>query len=328
MATPSTAVTRYELSMPFSEFDLMMNRKDFIGPQVMKPRSVSIQSANVGKVPIEELLGSQDTARNPGAAYKRGDFEFTTFSYACQEHGWEEPIDDATLAIYKDIIDAEAIHSERASSFVCDKYEQDVASAIYNTSTWTGASLTTGISNEWDDWSNATPIEDVNNAKEKVVTGSGLEANALIMNSWQYYNLCNTAQIVDRVKYTVTPTQSEMRNAVADAIGIKYILVAGGLKNTANKNQTASISRIWSNEYMMVARVAETEDPKEPCVGRTFIWTGDGPGAIGSGEELAMVMEEYRDETIRGSVIRARNNRDIVVMYAEAGHLLTNAITI
>lgn len=328
MATPSTAVTRYELSMPFSEFDLMMNRKGYIGPQVMKPRTVSIQSANVGKVPIEQLLGSKDTSRNPGAGYKRGDFEFSSYNYACQEYGWEEPIDDATLAIYSDIIDAETIHSERAASFVCDHYERDVATAVYNTTTWTGASLTTTITNEWDDWSNATPISDVGNAKEAVADGSGLEANALILNSWQYFNLCNTAEVVDRVKYTQTATQSVMRSAVADALGIKYVLVAGGFKNTANQNQTASISRIWSNEYMMVARVAETEDPREPCIGRTFIFTGDGPGSVGTGEELAMIMEEYREEKVRGSVMRARNNRDLVVMYPEAGHLLSNAITI
>jgi len=328
MATPSTAVTRYELSMPFSEFDLMLNRKGFIGPSVMKPRTVSIQSANVGKVPIEQLLGSRDTERNPGSSYKRGDFEFTTYSYACKEHGWEEPIDDATLAIYRDIIDAETIHAERAASFVCENYERAVATAIYDTSTWTGAALTTTITNEWDDHTNATPITDVINAKEKIASGSGLEANALILNSYQYSHLANCDEIVDRVKYTNTATQSVMMNAVADALGLKMILIAGGFKNTANQNQTASISRIWSNEYMMLARVAETEDPQEPCIGRTFIWSGDGPGAVGTGEELAMIMEEYRDESIRGSVIRARNNRDIVVMYPQAGHLLSNAITI
>jgi hypothetical protein len=39
-------------------------------------------------------------------------------------------------------------------------------------------------------------------------------------------------------------------------------------------------------------------------------------------EALAVVVEEYREESSRASVLRARNDRDIEIMYAEAGHLL------
>lgn len=328
MVMPSSAITRYDLSMPFTEFDLMMNQKGFIGPQVLRPRLVGVQAADVGKIPIEALLQQHKTKRASGAGYRRGDFEFGKYNYATNEYGWEEPLDDRTLAIYADIIDAEDVHSMRAMGFVADEFERDVAAAIYDTATWTGAALTTTITNEWDDWSNATPIQDVHNAKEKVRTGSGLEPNALILNSWQLFNLCNCAQIVDRVKYVQRADQASMLAAVADVLGVRHLLSAGGFTNTANPQQTAAISRIWSNEYMMVARVAETADPQEPCVGRTFIWTGDGPGAVGSDENLAMVVEEYREEGVRGGVLRARNDRDIVIMYPEAAHLLSNAITI
>lgn len=328
MAMPSTAITRYDLSAPFTEFDLRANRMGFIGPRVLRPRAVAIQSANIGKIPIEKLLSRRSTKRAPGAGYNRGDFEFTTYSYSVQEYGAEEPMDDARIAIYRDIIDAEAVHSERAQDAVLAEYERDCAAALYDTATWTGSALTTAINNEWDDHANATPIDDVRAAKEAVRAGSGLEPNALICNTWQFENLVNCAQIVDRIKYTARATQQEIAAAVADVLGIRYILAAGGYENTANPQQAASISRIWSNEYMMVARVAETDDPQEPCVGRTFVWTGDGPGAPGTGEELALIVEEYREESVRGGVIRARNNRDIVIMYPEAAHLLSNAIEI
>jgi hypothetical protein len=72
----------------------------------------------------------------------------------------------------------------------------------------------------------------------------------------------------------------------------------------------------------MLARVAVTDDPQEPCIGRTFMWTGDGPDAVGTAEALAVIVEEYREEKVRGTVFRARNNRDIEMMYPQAGHLL------
>lgn len=327
MVAPSTAITRYELSLPFTEFDLMMNQKGYIGPQVLKPRLVGIQSADVGKIPIEHLLQQQNTKRAAGSGYRRGDFEFQKYSYNTDEYGWEEPIDDRQLAIYADMLDAESIHADRAAGFVCDQFERDINSAVYDTAVWTGAALTTALTNEWDDHTNATPIDDIFAAKEKVRSGTGLEPNALICNTLQFHHLANCDQTVDRVKYTQTADQGTMMQAIADVLGIKKILVAGGWTNTANPQQAASVSRIWGNEYAMVARVAETEDPQEPCVGRTFIWTGDGPGAVGTEEKLALVMEEYRDEAVRGSVIRCRNDRDIVIMYAAAGHLLSNVIT-
>lgn len=225
------------------------------------------------------------------------------------------------------MIDAETVHSNRAAGFVCDEYERDVAAMIYDEATWNTAALRTTLGTQWDDHANATPIDDIIAAKEKVVSGSGLEPNALVLNRLQFDHLKNCDQIVDRVKYTSEANQEKMSQAIAAVIGVSKLVVAGGLTNTANPQQTASISRIWSNQYAMLARVAVTEDPSEACLGRTFIWTGDGPGAVGTDEKLALVMEEYREEKVRGSVIRARNDRDTLIMYKEAGHLLKGVIT-
>lgn len=328
MAMPSSAITRYDLSAPFSEFDLAANRMGFIGPSVARPVLVGLQAASIGKIKVEELLKAPDTRRAPKGGYGRGQWEFTTFDYACNEYGWEEPLDDANVAMYRDMIDAEGKASQRAIDFVLGGFETAVAAALYNTTTWTGAALTTTITHEWDDSANAVPITDVQAASEIVVTGCGMSPNALICNRAQYFNLCNTAQVLDRVKYTARADQQTMRAAVADCLGIKFIFVANGIKNTAKPGQDVSLSRIWSPEYAMVARVAETNDPKEPCVARTFMWTGDGPGAPGTDEELAVIGEEYREESRRGGVIRERTNYDIVVMYAQCAHLLSNVTTI
>lgn len=326
---PSTAITRLDLSSTFTEFDLAMSRKGFIGPKTLRPRIVGVQAADVGKIPIEALLRTGSDARSPGGGYKRDDFEFSKFSYATAEHGREAPIDDAQLAIYRDILDAEAVQSQRAGDMVLRNYEIDCAAALYDVAVWTGAALTTGITHEWDDATNAVPITDVEAARRKVRAGCGLNPNALICNRDQLWNLSQTAQVIDRIKYWGGDDPKKINAAmIAAMLDLEYILVAGGFKNTANEGQDASISGIWSDEYAMVARVAVTDDPQEPCVGRTFLWDGDGPGAPGTDEELALVVEEYREEAVRGSVVRARNNRDIVVMYAQAGHLLSNVTTI
>jgi len=325
--SPSTAITRLELGSTFEEFDLRMNQAGFIGASVLRPRMVGKNAADVGKIPLKVLLQSRSTRRAPGGGYARDNWEFEKYTYAVAEYGKEEPLDDAQLAIYGDIVDAERICADRAEDAVLNEFERDAAAAVYNTATWTGASLTTAITNEWDDFTNATPINDVMSAINAVEVGSGLQANALVLNRKVFRNLMQCNQIVDRIKYTQTPTVDQIRNALADLLGLRFIFVAGGLKNSANEGQAAAISRIWSDEYAMVCRVAESDDPREPCIGRTFIWDGDSHAAPGDGGRLAVLMEEYREEKLRGTVYRARNNRDIVTMYAQAGHLLSNLTT-
>lgn len=328
MALPSTAITRFELSATFEEFSLAMNRQKFIAPQVFRPRIVGVQAADAGKIELESLLQTPDDHVSPKGGYQRGDFEWTTWQYATEERGREEPINDRRLRMFRDVLDAEAIHTQRAMDIVLRNYEIDAADALYDTDTWTGAALTTGITHEWDDATNAVPMDDIKSAKDKVRDGCGLEANALVCNSDQFWNLMHTDQVVDLLKYWGGDDPKKLNLAVAAALfELDHIIVAGGLKNSANEGQSASVAKIWSDEYAMVCRVAETDDPAEPCIGRTFMWADDGPGATGTEEELALVVEEYREEGVRGSVLRARNDRVIKVMYAQAGHLLSNVYT-
>jgi hypothetical protein len=71
----------------------------------------------------------------------------------------------------------------------------------------------------------------------------------------------------------------------------------------------------------MVAKIATSVDMREPCIGRTFHWTQDGSSIGGT-------VESYREEAIRGDVIRVRHDVDEVILYPEAGHLLSNVTTI
>ena len=63
MAMPSTTVTRYDLSAPFSEFDQSMQNQGFIGSRVLRPRVVGVQAADIGKIPIEAMLKIKDDNR-------------------------------------------------------------------------------------------------------------------------------------------------------------------------------------------------------------------------------------------------------------------------
>lgn len=329
MPSPSTtlATLRPELASSMEEFNLEMSRRGFIGLLVAPSIEVQKPSGDFGKIPVEQLLQTHDTLRASGSGYPRGRFTFTKASFACQENGWEEPIDDREAEMYAEYLDAELVGTARARDFVLRNHEIRIANMIFNASTWTGAGLTTAVVNEWDDAANATPNEDIKAAKAVIRAATGLEPNALILNINVFENLINCDAIIDRLKYagfTDPRPGSITAQALALALNVDRIIVAGqggsAIKATNNQGQSIVTAQIWSNEYAMLARVATSLDPREACVARTFHWGADGSSIGGT-------VESYRDETIRGNVIRVRHDTDEIVMYTEAAHLLSNITT-
>ena len=269
-------------------------------------------------------MAERDTARAPGGGYARGTWEFAPATYATQEHGAEEPVDDNQQAAFQEYFTAEVVSTARAFGAVLRNAEKRVADAVFNTSTWTGGGLTTAVTNEWDDAANATPIIDVENAVTAVYNASGIWADTLVINRQVFRNLRNCAEIIDRINSAGAgnPSKaSDINTAMLAAIfDLEKIIVAGGTRNTANEGQSASPGQIWSGEYAMVCKTADGIDMSEPCIGRTFHWSEDGSSIGGT-------VETYRDEKVRGDVVRVRHQVAEVVLYPEAGHLLSNITT-
>lgn len=318
--TSSLATQRPDLAS-FLEFDLESEKSGFIASQVFPVIDVMSQAGNFGKIPIEQLLQTRDTKRAPGSGYARGSFTFLPATYATEEHGAEEPVDDREAKMYREYFQAEQISTARAFSAVLRNQEQRVASAVFNTSTWTGSSLTTSVGTPWSTIATAVPITNVEAAVQKVYDNSGLKANALVVNWKVFRNLRNCSQIIDRINASGAGSPSKASDVTTQMLSqvfdLDYVIVAGTSKNTAAEGQSASISQIWSSSYAMVCRVSTSADMRDPCIGRIFHWSEDGSSIGGT-------VESYRDETVRGDVIRVRHDVDEVVLYPEAGHLLSN----
>jgi hypothetical protein len=308
------------------EFDLESERAGYVASQVLPIVDVLSQAGNFGKIPLEQLLQQRKTRRAPGSGYGRGTFTFEPATYATEEHGVEEVVDDREAKMYREYFDAEQISTMRAFSAVLRNAEQRAADMVFNTTTWTGAPLFTSITNEWDSnhTTDAVPITNVESAVRKVYENSGLWCNALIINRRVFRNLRNLNQIIDRINSEGAGSASKASDITADMLArvfdLDYVIVAGTSKNSAVEGQAATPTQIWSDEYAMVCKIATSADMREPCIGRTFHWSDDGSSIGGT-------VETYREEAVRGEVVRVRHDVDEVILYPEAGHLLGNITT-
>lgn len=328
MPTPSVAITRLDLSMSYGEFNLEASRRGYIGLQVLPGIGVDLEASDFGKIKVEELMRKvESTERGAKQGYARDDFEWTKDNYQLADHGVEEVVDDLEIERYNDIIRAEIIHTNRAIHRVLQALENDIASALFTSS----FSYKTAVSTPWSTHATAQPINDIDNAIESVKTQLGMNPNALVLSDHALRHFKRCAEVEELLKYSGADDPKSL-GAIAGLMSLfdlEKVLVAKSFKNTGNEGQNASFSRFWDSTMAMACRVdddgmeGDLENP-DPSLGRTLFRSdeADLPGADDG--EASLILEEYREESRRGGIIRARNKRKIKVLHEEAGHLMTS----
>lgn len=325
MPSPSNslATLRPDLAGSVEAFDMMADAGGFIGTRVAPVLEVMEQAGKFGKIPLAELLKNRSTDRAPGAAYSRDNMQFQDASFACAEHGQEEPVDDREARMYANYFNAEVIAARRAVRTVLENHEKRVADLIFNATTFSGQ--TTAIATDWhNNATTATPVNDIEAAVQAAYGKSGLWPNALVINRKTFRRLRMVDQIRDRISSNGAGSSESAGlitvQQIAQVFDLDFVLVAGGTKNSANEGATAAATQIWSDDMAMVCRVATSDDIREPCLARTFHWGEDG-------SQIGTQLESYRDETVRSDIVRARMDTDELLITSECGHLLTGVAT-
>ncbi len=316
MPRPSSTAQRPDLAAVV--YEAVDKPSNFIGLKVMPIFEVDEQTGQFPVIPAEVMFSIPNTKRTSRGHYQRSDWEWEWDNYATEENGFEEPVDDREVRLYRRYFDAEKVAAVRAQRVVLRRQEQRVADMVFNTSNFTPHAVT----HEWDDHDNAAPIDDVKTGRKAIHDVIGIEPNTLVLAYSTFLDLGLCGQIVDRIKYT---TPSVRRGDIgtdllAMAFGVDKVVVGDALYNTAKKGQDASLDALWSNEYAMLCVTDGSPMLGQvPCLGRTFLWTRESP--------TNTVVESYRDETVRGDVIRVRHDTDEEFISTECGYLMSNITT-
>lgn len=316
--TPSTAIQRPDLGLALEEFDLAMSRMGFIGQKVFPVLDVQLVTANFSRVTLQNLLRANiDLGRAPRAKYPRGNGQFTQDNYACKEYGYEEEVDDNESRMYAYTIDSEMIASQVAQDTLLRAYEKRVAVKLTDPAVFTG-NYTIPCNLSWKQYSSATPVKDGKNAIVQIYDNFGIRPNVAVIPWVDFMNLTECSDIIDRIKYSGRDDPKSVTPQMIAALwDIEQVLVPDAVQNMGKDGDaTATLSPVWAGGTGGFYKVAKTRNLKEPCIGRTFNWTGDGGSITGA-------VEEYREEASRGNVYRVRHQTDEKLLNVQMGCLLT-----
>lgn len=314
--TSSTTLERPDLGSIAHEYMYEASQRGFIAGQVLPVFEVNEPAADYPVLPIEAVMKLPDLKRAPRGTYNRDDWEFETSTFNCEEYGTEEPVDDVESRLYQRYFDAEEVAVLRATDRLLRSYEKRVADAVFNTNNITN---TTELGTEWSNIA-CTPKSDVKTAKQAMRAATGLEPNTLIISKKVLENVLISTEIKSYLQYTnphMLLNLEAQRRLLAQYLDLDQVLIGNAMYDSADKGQSMSLTEIWDDEYALLCIVSSGgRNLKEPCLGRTFMWTKDSPNIINA--------EQYREEQCRSNIYRVRHYTDEAFIFTAAGWLLYN----
>jgi hypothetical protein len=181
----------------------------------------------------------------------------------------------------------------------------------------------------WSTHATAKPVTNVQTAKENVWGRTGLWPNCVAMSRKAYDNLILCDEFTDLVHSSgagrsISPGDIDT-SIVANVLDVKYVLVAGAAKNTANEADDVSISSIFTDTKAWVGVVAEDNNIRRPCIGRTFKW--NRTYRLATGEGIDATVERYFSQDRDSEVIRCRHDVDEKELYEDCGEVITGVLS-
>lgn len=151
---------------------------------------------------------------------------------------------------------------------------------------WVTDFFTTGVwatdatpANLWSDYTSSDPIEDIETAKEAILSITGFMPNTMVMGYQVFRKLKNHPDIIDRIKYT--SAQNVTVELLARMFEVDNIYVSQAIKATNVENETGAYA-FTHGKHALLAYVNPTPGEMQPSAGYTFHWTGVS-GGLGAG---------------------------------------------
>lgn len=222
--------------------------------------------------------------RAPNTESAGGGYDLdNTPSYTCLVYAYHKDVDEQE--------DANAdvpLNMERdATRFVTRKLllRQEVqwVTNFFTTSIWTGSSTAGDITPAptWDD-PTSTPIEDVQTQQAAILSGTGFEANTLVLGFQVYQKLIRHPDVIDLIKYGAGPGAPAIANEVALAkiFSVERVIVSKSVKNTAAKTpgSTTFTGSLTAGKNALLCYVSKAPGIMEPSSGYSFMWKGVSRG--------------------------------------------------
>lgn len=306
-----------------------------IASRVLRELTVETRHPVLGLYSREAILGlagfdpeNDDNAGEvaPGTTYPRTRTQTNDVAGDIRKYGIEFPITLEESIDTRNTFQLETGKARMAWGHLQRLRELRVAHlTLQNTTTFTGDLFDDNSGSPWST-SSTDIIGQVEDAIKEVKKRTGMKPNSLIVSDVTMGRMLRNDDLKDYFPGAPRITREMLQDHMSNVFGLDQILVGSGIYNSADMGQTFSGADIWSDKYAMVARLARTDMPDEPCLGRTLrlraaLSAQDRNIGMIDTREGVEIMDYYETQTDK-KVIRAREWVDELFLDTGFAHLL------
>jgi len=311
-----TAVTpgSVHISQYLSDMSIKYANEEFVGDLLIP--DVRVESLK-DKYPIfdkrDSLAYPSDTVgdRAQGNEVK---LNWTDAEFQCLARQLRTLIEQKTIDNQDSVFDWFTLYAEHLLNGMAFNREQRQLDLVFTAGGYAGNTSAIAAADRWDSASGGKPIQAIQTAKDSVWKGPQGAMLVGVCTLAVYRVLANHPVILDtlRIKDGIASLQD-----LARLFELDKMVVAKAYKDTANRGQTQSITRMTTAKSFAILAVAEVPKKETVSFGYTFLFRGE--------RRLRQWFEEK--EGTRGTWWMKASADDVSKIVApDGGYLLTSVI--
>lgn len=305
----------------------IQNTNNFIADKVFPTIPVEKKSNLYFKYTKDDWFRDEAQRRADGTASAGSGYGLTTDTYMADVYAFHKDIGDQTRANADNPLNPDMEATQFVTQRLLLRREVQWASDYFTTGVW-GTDIT-GVSSspvagtsvyKWSDYTNSTPIYDVETAKAVVLQNTGYEPNTFVLGYKVFQTLKNHPLLVDRYKYTQAGA-IVTEDLLAQLFGVERVLVAKAVVNSGKEGSNSQSYDFTVGSGALLCYTAPNPGLMTPSAGYTFMWTGVS-GGLGTTVGVSRFrMEELKADRVEGEV--AFDNK---VVATDLGYFWTTII--
>ena len=260
----------------------------------------------------DEAQRRADSTESAGSGYN-----LTTASYNADVWAFHKDIGNQTRANADNPINLDSEATEFVTQRLLLRQERKFVSDVFTTGVW-GTDRTLAGTEQWSDFVNSDPRDDVDTAVEAILGVTGFRPNTMVVG-WQVWRqLKNHPDFREQIKYTSSDNMTP--GMVARMLEIDRFIVASSIYATNEEGGTAAYSFNFG-KAAWIGYVNPSPGLLAPSAGYTFAWNGVS-GTLGANVGISsMDMPLKKATRIEGEI--AFDNK---IVATDLGYFINAAV--
>lgn len=250
----------------------------YISEQLFANIPVVQTSGKFGAYGLDHLR-IENTVTAGRGMYRRVDVSArSTQTYAIEDHGLEDIVTKSDYRNVEEPFDAEQDKVDGLVSSLWLSKEFSLASTVTNTSIITQNTTLSGTS-QYSDYDNSDPLIDFATARSAVRSGCGVAPDTASMD-WDVWNYLRFhPQILDFLGYKDNRPGGLTIDELANAMGVRRILIAEASYNSAKEGQSDVLAPVWGKDILFSV-TPERANKRQVSLGYYLTYAGAGPRKV------------------------------------------------